>query len=79
MPVLLESAELIVATDDAVLVEFDDGSAEPELGVNRFWIPRSVFESGLDELTEAGDIADIEVRTWFVNKTDGLEDFATRW
>lgn len=77
MPVLLESAELIAATDEAVLVEFDDGSTEPVIGVNRFWIPKSVIESGLDDLEEPGDIADIEVRTWFVQKTDGLEQFAS--
>ena len=76
MPVLLESAELIAQTGDAILVEFDDGSSTPEEGVNRFWIPKSVIESGLDELEEIGDIADLEVRTWFVDKTDGLEVFA---
>ena len=76
MPALLESAELIAQTDMAILVEFDDGSSEPVEGVNRFWIPKSVIESGLDELEEVGDIADLEVRTWFVDKTDGLEDFA---
>lgn len=74
MPVLLESAELIHETPDAILVEFDDGSTEPQEGVNRFWIPKSVIESS--ELEEVGDVGDLEVRTWFVNKTDGLEVFA---
>jgi len=74
MPVLLESAELIHETPYAILVEFDDGSTEPQEGVNRFWIPKSVIESS--ELEEVGDVGDLEVRTWFVNKTDGLEVFA---
>ena len=74
--VILESAEFITETDKAVLVEFDDGSSEPELGVNRFWIPKSVIESA-DDFSEEGDIADLEVQAWFVRDNDELEAFAT--
>lgn len=71
MPVLLEDAELIHETEDAILIEFDDGSTEPIEGVNRFWIPRSVIESC--DLEEIGDVGDLEVRTWFFQKCDGLD------
>jgi hypothetical protein len=71
---ILSDAEFIAETDMAILVEFDDGSSEPVEGVNRFWIPKSVLEPD-GEFTEPGDIADLEVRSWFIKKTDGLEEF----
>ena len=71
---LLEDCELIAETEAAILIEFDDGGTEPEIGVNRFWIPRSVIESS--DLEEVGDIGDIEVATWFIGKCDGLDQYA---
>lgn len=76
MPVCLPDAELIAQTDLAILVEFDDGSSEPEIDVNRFWIPRSVITETDGEFDEEGDIADLYVRTWFVRKEQNLENFA---
>ena len=67
--ILLEDVEIIEITGAAVLIEFDDGSSEPEIGVNRFWIPLSVINN--DDF-DVGDIVDIEVQEWFVHKTDGL-------
>ena len=71
---MLSDAEFIAETDLAILVEFDDGSTEPALGVNRFWIPKSLLEPDGD-FSEPGDIADLEVASWFVRQEDGLEEF----
>lgn len=74
MPVLLESVEVIHETDAAYLIEFDDGSTEPVEGVNRFWIPKSVIaEPDFDEI-EVGEIVDLQVRTWFADKCEGLRE-----
>ena len=75
MPSLLEDVEFVYDTEAAILIEFDDGSAEPEIGVNRFWVPKSVIESDCDDFAEPGDIADIEVATWWAKQCDGLEEY----
>ncbi len=73
---LLEDVEFIHSTDAAILIEFDGGdTVGPVEGVNRFWIPKSVIiDLDLMDFTEAGDIADLEIKSWFVANCDGLED-----
>lgn len=73
---VLEDVEFIDSTERAILIEFDDGSTGgPKLGVNRFWVPKSVIvDVDLIDFNEEGDIADIEVKSWWVEITNGLED-----
>ena len=69
---LLEDAEFIEQTEKAILIEIDDGGTEPQIGVNRFWIPKSVIVES--DLEEYGDIGDISVKLWWFEQCDGLEE-----
>ena len=71
---ILEDVEFIASTEKAILIEFDDGSTDgSKVGVNRFWVPKSVIVD-LIAFAEEGDIADLEVKQWWFEQCDGLED-----
>ncbi len=76
---MLEDVGFIDSTERAILIEFDDGSTDgPEIGVNRFWVPKSVIiDRDLIEFNEPGDIADAEVKSWWYEQCEGLEDAAS--